>query len=622
MQFEAHIDYLKKTIKDFKITTKGKTRFTCPNLQNHVYKSDIPTAEFSTNEKICCYVCGIKLSQVECVRLLEPSKATFTDDEIQSYISGDNNITIPEFETYKNYGWSLTKETRNGRNPFIGDWQNTTNYEPKDWKKWVDLGYNVGLMTGEHSKVTGIDFDLYKIKEHTPDTKKLLELLESAQTLMQRTRSGGRHYFFQYDADFKNEVKFTQGLSMEVKNTGGALTLQPSKIDGKCYEFINLGAEIKPIPKELKEFLLNYKPSKPEVKTLEQSEIEKLPGVVTFGDGDGRNNLITSIGGLLINRLTPDDTEFVMSVINTKFFNPRLSPGELKASCNSLTGYKKTEEMSQGERVFEYLKEMKEVSPLDTKDSLQLSRAVVDKWLSIFVKKDKAIRLGKGRGVRYQYKEKIEWADSFEKEVSVPVPYTIPYFGHIHRFVLGDLILLGMRRGKGKTTCAVNIIKDVVGQGIKPYYLSSESGSRFGDIALRLGLKPGDFFYPPKNSDQEVFNPMTLELVPNSFTILDWLDIQDYSEVGIMMKHLNDSLKKANGTLIVFTQLKAEDGGWFAPNLIDHVCSFSARHFPDGDGDGHWLIDKAREATVDIGDYFTVPTRFDRKTLELKLRDV
>jgi hypothetical protein len=614
--FDLFLDYLKHHIKDFKVVNKGKMRFSCPNLSKHPYKSDIPTAEWiSGSEKICCLVCGFKSDAVGIVRLLEPDKATMSEEEILNYLSSTNKKEYPELSVYQKYGFSLVREAKNGRSPFDDGWTKTPKYNIAEWKQWLDKGYNIALMTGEFSKCTSIDFDLYKIKEHTENTRKILEWLESAQTLVQTSRSGGKHYFFTYDPDFKNDQP--EGLYLDIKNNGGAITLQPSKIDGKCYEFINLGAEIKPIPKELKEFLLNYKPKRPEVKTVEQDEIQKMEGIKTFGDGDGRNVLITSLGGLFVNRFQPDDTEFIMNVINNKFFNPRLSPSEITASLKSLTGYKQNAELSQGEKVFEYLKEMKDVTPLDTKDSLQLSRAIVDKWLSLFVKKGKAIRIGKGRGVHYQYKEKVDWSDELPENKNNSLPYQVPWFSHIHNFSVSDMMILGGLPGSTKTSCAMNIIKQMSLQGVKVHYIGTEAGSRYNSTCEKLGIKSGDF-YRLKN-DEEQINPLGIELEPNSFTILDWLDIQDFSETHIIMKHLNDELKKSKGFLVIFTQLKKESYDYFSKNLIDFYAAFAARYIFDdrSQGLGHWVVDKVREAKIAYQDYSSVNMIFNYKTYEL-----
>ena len=47
-----------------------------------------------------------------------------------------------------------------------------------------------------------------------------------------------------------------------------------------------------------------------------------------------------------------------------------------------------------------------------------------------------------------------------------------------------------------KTIKAMKLIKQLVDQGITPYYVYSEWGRvRFGKVARNLGLKQGDFYH-------------------------------------------------------------------------------------------------------------------------------
>jgi len=252
-----------------------------------------------------------------------------------------------------------------------------------------------------------------------------------------------------------------------------------------------------------------------------------------------------------------------------------------------------------------------DITPKDVIDNTHYPRAIVDKWLSKFVKEGKAVRLGRGR---YQYKEKVEWSDAITINVD-EYKYKIPLFNDIALFQEGDVLLLGGKTNEGKTTISLNIIRDLITQGIKPYYCYSEAGSRFQKTAKILGID-GKFYHTYHT------NPLAIELEENSVTIIDWLHLENKAETDTVLKHLNDEVQRKKGILIIFTQLK-QDYSYFAPNLIDHFPTFAGRYIQDNDNhtEGHWQCDKIKEPR---GNYITylLPCIYDRETKIFKLKDI
>jgi len=183
----------------------------------------------------------------------------------------------------------------------------------------------------------------------------------------------------------------------------------------------------------------------------------------------------------------------------------------------------------------------------------------------------------------------------------------MPFFNDIAIFQDGDVILLGARTNEGKTTFALNMLKEMIAQGVKPYYVYSEAGSRFEKASKILGIA-GKYY----KSYHE--NPLAIELEHNAFTIIDWLHLEHKEHTDTILKHLNDEVQRKKGILVVFTQLKQEHG-WFAPNLIDHFPTFAARYIQDNETktSGHWDISKIKEPR---GNYctYTIPCTFDPKT--------
>ena len=140
------------------------------------------------------------------------------------------------------------------------------------------------------------------------------------------------------------------------------------------------------------------------------------------------------------------------------------------------------------------------------------------------------------------------------------------------------------------THVAMNMILDFVRQGIKPYYVSTESGSRHARVARDLGLKDGDYFWA------DIVSATDIPIEPNAVTIIDWLLPTDYAETDKLFQHFAHKMAKSSGLLIIFMQLR-KDGNWFAENLCTMFPSFAAKYTLNSDRDGGaFKIDKIRES--------------------------
>lgn len=163
------------------------------------------------------------------------------------------------------------------------------------------------------------------------------------------------------------------------------------------------------------------------------------------------------------------------------------------------------------------------------------------------------------------------------------------------------------------THISMNIVKQLVKEGIKPYYISLETGSRFAKIALQLGLKEGDFRWA-FHSD-----PTQIELEPNAVTIIDWLLIVDKAKTDLVFKHFVEQLYKTNGILIVFMQLK-DDNNWFAPNMVTQFPALATKYIYDNEDDGEYgqfKINIIRDPKLKTKNW-NVPCQYDWETKELK----
>lgn len=159
---------------------------------------------------------------------------------------------------------------------------------------------------------------------------------------------------------------------------------------------------------------------------------------------------------------------------------------------------------------------------------------------------------------------------------------------------------------------AINIIKRLVAQGKKPYYVNLESGNRYALISKQLGLVEGSFW------NASHFSPEQVDLEKNAVTIIDWLLPQDYSETDKLFQYFAKQLVKNGGNLIIFMQLK-NNGEFFAPNMVAFFPAFVCRYFytDDEEGiEGAFQIDYMREPKTRTKKA-KILCRYDRDTKEV-----
>lgn len=604
-------DYLKSKIPTFEKTVKsGSSLFTCPNIKVHKYVGKSPTATIiNGTQKISCLQCGFRGTFFDAVRILEEDKKNYSDTQITEFLINKFKVDMfSELDIYKSNNWSLVPIAKNGKHPIEKDWTNVTHLEKMDWIKWLGNGLNIGLRTGEVSGITVIDVDFNQ--DHNEDRNRLLAELVASETLMQNSPHG-THYIFKYDKDIPQTVNIA-GYKIDTRNDGGQVLIQPSKIENLNYNWKNINAEIKIIPVELKTKLLELmKVDVDKIKVEEPGKISssELPDLVNNGLDGCCNDTFTKLGGILINKFSPEQTEFILSLMNRNLLQNPMPNQAIQAMVGSLDKYKSAEDCTNEKSIYDYLKMLQnDVNAKDIMDSLKLSRAIVDKYLSQFVKDGKAIRLSRGR---YKFREKVEWTDSWGK-IGTAIKYKMPYFDYLQDFEEGDIILLGATPGTGKTTTSMNFISQLVKQGIKPYYIYSESGSRYQKTATKLGLKANDFYQAYHG------NPLSIEIEPNAFTILDWLLVSEKENTDTIFKFFTEEMARKGGILVIFMQLKPASFDWYAPSMVVQMPALAARYFMDAEdgSSGHWQVDKLRDPK---GNYrnSTIPCKYNFETKEL-----
>lgn len=630
---EQLFKYLKEKNPKFTKTTKrGQALFTCPKEATHKFLSTSPTmTTVPGSDKFYCLACGFKGTAYDLIRIVE-QKPNLTDEEVITFISDNLKIdNYPELEEYKKYGWQLFVIAKNSKVPLKDEHWREKEFcfgDKSKWISWLEQGYNLAVNC-EFSNVMIVDFD---DKEVTPEAMilrdELKKLLEDNKTLVQNSARGGKHYVFNYDAElcFKQKVNLGGGLAIDTRTHKGYFLIAPSTFEGKSYHWVNLGTEIKTISPELKAKLLEIikvdidRKGKEDLSSATKKAIEN-PIELSKNNLDGCcNDSFVRFGGVLIKMgLSPDIVKGILFYLNKNWLRNPMPTSAIDGMIGSLEGYKGTEEQTQEKAIYDACELIQcDIGAADILAHVfpgdKHKRAIVDKYLAKFHKEGKLSRRGRGK---YDLRQKVEWTNENQEKLS-EIKYKIPYFDDVAYFRNGDIILIGAPTGKGKTTLAMNFVKQMKEQGIVPYYLSLEAGSRHEKVAAALGLTQKDYYIPK----EQVTNPLQIEIEENSFSIIDWVYLgDDFAQTQAVFKHLNDEMVRKNGILVVFTQLK-EDFGWFAPNLIKSFPRFATRFVYDDETGivSHFDVCKITDPK---GHYQTaiISTEFNFDTKELKKKN-
>lgn len=607
--------YLRKHIDGFEKKTKcGKFLFTCPQHSKHKFKSASPTATFLPNSnKITCLICGFKGTPYDCVRVIEEEKKHWTDAEITNYLIESLDLDeYSELEYYKKYEWELIPIITNDKVPLPGEKWKDQHYKDKvQWIKWLNNNLNIGCKTGEINNITVIDFDSRKPSNKVEE--EIYNELIKLNTLMQNTPHG-KHFIISYDKDLQQGVKLG-GTNFDIRNDGGYIIIAPSKINNDIYEISNIESEIKKIPDDLKKNLLELRNRKSDIQKTEVSSSDQHIKLKNNNLDGCCNDSFIKLGGVLTKiGIQKEKRNTILHWLNKNWLENPMNNKDINGMLHSLGKYEVNTEENHENAIYAFMESMQtDITPNDVLKGVfnndSSKSALVYKYLSKLVKDGKAIRLDRGR---YQFKHSIQWDDSIPSPL-INYKYKVPFFSPYESFVDGDLLLLGLPSNHGKSTISLNIIKQIINQGIKPYYfISGEASSRWQKISDDLNIT-GKFF---RGDDSD---PTKIELEYNAFTILDWLHFKDKSKVDTIISYLSSELQRKKGILIVFTQVR-KSYEWFAPDLIDHFPTFAARYIHDDEEKihGHWVIDKAK----DLKGNGIIQCEYNHKTKIFKPKDL
>ena len=529
-----------------------------------------------------CFACGEEYTFEEALKEVLPE---LSDEEIKLMLEENTEDYLFYLGFYEKLGWDLVPLVARQKRPSEKNWTKKIHKNKSEWINWLKAGQNLGVKTGNCSNITVVDID----GELPEIFKKYLD-----KTLVQKTQRG-YHFFFNYVPDLPKTRIVIDGIDVDIENDGGQVVIPPSIID---YEgilrkrsFLN---NKKPI--DFPEELLNVikKNLSVPVKTFSEEWQEHLKtenfNLRIIKEGEGRNNFLIHLGGLLRKRFGMGEVKYILKLVNNHFCYPPLPERELKYLTRSLEKYEIEDDSELKRRIYEYMKIVKEAHKSDIQKAFaNFLGGRIDRLLSIMTEEGYLIR----NGDRYRYLERPNWKTELI-EVSKPVDFKVPYFDDIAYFSWGDILLIASKSGFGKTVIAMNIVKRLVNQGIKPYYICLETGSRFATTALRLGLQDGDLYWT------FIADPTKIELEENSITIIDWLLVRDKAKSDLIFQYLAEQVYKTNSFLIVFQQLK-DNGEYFAPNMVQQFPAFACKFLykkEDERADGYFKITKVRDPKI------------------------
>lgn len=205
-------------------------------------------------------------------------------------------ITYARARIYVDRGWpvfpvalSLDKDGKVQKKPIV-PWREYQERLPtdKELHQWFDSEKvnGIGLATGKLPRVVVVDADTIVDSISSP--------------LVVKTISGGRHYYFRWTKELRNEAKI-EGQPLDIRGDGGFVVLPPSSLGARAYEW----------EKEIDPMFLNPLPDEILKKLSVKSPISEYKPAMKQGDDlpfatEGeRNHVATQVAGILVAGMNP-----------------------------------------------------------------------------------------------------------------------------------------------------------------------------------------------------------------------------------------------------------------------------------------------------------------------------
>ena len=614
-------EYLIKYIQKTDPEIKEKDLIPCPKNC-----SKEPTTQ-SFHNKTTCYnpECKYTGDIFDYIKLTKPSWKDKSDDDIADYLQHLLKVEILDdtdelLERYSKAGFCLipiaqgNSEANFNKMPPKGfKWRDKLYKDPKIWKDWVDRGWGLALVLGKDSNTVAIDID------HVDTLEKVKHLL--GDTLIQDT-SRGFHYIYNFDPEIKktmNKVLRQEGYEMEYRTNGAYIVIAPSTTRGELRKWNT--KKITAMPKVLKDFLLkyykeDYKEISPDAEIQNAITNNDLSSTKLKGLDGCCNDTFVKLGGIFRKKMNSEQVNYALSHFNNLLENP-LPKKELYALCSQINKYNHYDKDELAKTVLQRIDIIKEGTAFQIASSIRHETKDVEDVLKYLEDQGKIYNIGNRK---YQRINQIEWTTE-TNDLGVPIDFKIPYFSKYARFDYGNMIIIGGTSGQGKTHITGNLVKGLVEQGINPYVLNTETGSKIGKITDTLKV-PKHSYFVPKNIPQQATD---VELQDNAVTILDWLSPKDgnFAEMGNTLAYFHNQLKKHKGLLIVLMQLRTSNNDWYAKDLVFWYGALVAKYlFGDNGNDSqntYFKTEKIRDSRTNH-QYIDIPMYFDPNTKVLSER--
>ena len=622
-------DYLK--LKNIKITKKGPTQIIdCP-----ICKAEQMCIKIPNIHKFNCHACKERLGVFEFAKALE-EKYPGTEKEQIHYLKellGVEAVTEVDEENidrvldfYKAHNFDLVPLVKNDKKTVETGWTKKEHKNIEEWKRWIVDGLNIGVKTGTRSGITIIDIDAmpkstkddYYAGKLTEQQKKeaiierdkiLKETLESigykGDSTLEQYTLGGMHLIYKYIEELpKTRI---DEYKIDLENDGGQVVISPSKVDNISRK-ITLNPIIE-MPEELKKLLLSKVtiPRKTASEEIMEDIKDESFNIKAIKSGE-RNSALCKLGGMFRKQLNSKQTEYVLRVLNKHACESPLPNNEITAMSRKLEHYTGFDENELAHNIIEYLKTVEEANRTEiamacVSTNRGEDKKRVDRALNYLIQEEILVK----KGTRYTNINSLEWSEDL-LDTGIPINFKMPYFHGYAGINYGDLIIIGSQNKYGKTHLAMNFVKKLVMQGIKPDYIYNESGGRYAKVALKLGMKNGDF------SSAFVADSFDAMLRKDKITIFDWVKPNDFARTDNVFSNLVEKVKKTKGVLICFVQLRTDDS-YFAKDQIGQFPAILSRYlYEDESGENtKFAIDSMREPLIK-GKKWQIPCRYDWDT--------
>jgi hypothetical protein len=607
------IEYLQKEY-NLKLDNLKKS-FKCPCCDTE----DVATIYPNNITKFYCISpeCSFEGDIFDLIRKTKNPK--FKDEDVAHYLQHKFKIPIKDdikdlLRLYEKNNFCMFPLEPNSKDPQKGFmWTEKEYKNAQVWHDWIDRGYGLALRLGKVSKVIAIDIDDDKTYEKIKD-------LMREDTLIQITKRG-KHWLFIYEEDFdfiKHINLRNKGYDMEIRANNAYIAVAPTSANGEIRKWNN--KKIRKMSPKLKKFLLELidKNTKNIEEEIQESITKNELGIkngLTGLDGECNDTFI-KLGGILRKQMSIDQTRYALSHFNQLLANP-MDKKSINSMVRQLSKYKTYDNEELAEEVIKRLDTIKVATAFQIAGSLRKEQKDIEDVLKYLEDQNKVIHLGNRK---YQLVQDVEWTTE-KTDMSVPVDFQVPYFHDYNYFDWGNMVIIGGASGVGKTHITGNIIKKLVDQGIKPYLITTEAGSKIGKITHKLGIPDESYLVPKKL----VKHPMDIELVDNAITIIDWLKVKDsdYAKTDSTYEHFHEQLKKHKGFLIILTQLRKSNNEFFAMDQVEFYGACVAKYLFGNNGtdaeNTSFQIQKLRDSRTGQ-QYITIPIHFDKDTKLLEIR--